>query len=1490
MKKVKAVRRKALALVLAAALLFGAAPVQALAAETEPDLGSPVSGPPAEDTQAPDTPVIETDLSTDPVIYYQGMGYGSIVKPLSVSASAGDGGQLSYQWYSGESPDSVDKKLQYGTHEEYCPDVSEAGTTYYKVVVTNTLGEKTETAESAAAEIIVVPQPDSEEEKALEAESGKDVPADGYSYRTDDTASALKAVPPSDDDGDSVWKYTWIYSRTDSNGSMLPRPVEGKESFSEDPEFTPPTDSDAEFKYRCFLLLCGRDGRPVCDEDGKPLQNVKTKEVDVTVARTSAAAPKINKQPAGKRYAAGTKYLDNLSVEAESSDGGRLSYQWYVSRDGGKFSPVKGATDSTCTPATSSVKADDSYYCVVTNTVNSVSGESYSEHVQSDTVTVSFTEPSDAAWAGDGTESSPYLLSTANDLVLLRDRVNSGYDDYKGAFFKMTGDLALPQDWVPIGELRAGATDAGQGKDILPFSGTFDGGGHTLTVPEGGKPLFGYVRFAAVRNLNLYGKKINGSGLVNNYTVDYGPTGNYGDWTASAAYPDMPLTVTIDDVTLKAGSQTLQSGLIDGNASGADTVRILNSTVEKGVTIGYDGNQDTIGSFAGALNGTIENCVSSADVRGKNNVGGLVGIKGQSMGNCSVRDSAFHGTVSASGTYAGGIIGSGYPSAPNTPCVTIQNCYADGSVTGADDVGGLFGGEPSCRQCWANGIGYIQNNYFSGTVHASGAAETSRADSNPFSRIKRVFTVETESGDGGAHVGGIVGNMNSLDRYNVVSNNYYLDSCGAQAGIGSVGSVTKMPAQNAAASSRSAKAFAAQSAADENPRFGRSDDPTGADAGRLAAPATGEQFSDGSVLSRLNGGVNSSGTWVKGTGGRPMLDTGKTHMVSLTVTDYPKSCEGGSSLDDDSVSAVAAYSDRTTESVSGSRMRFSGFDSKTKSYQTVAAKYQNHASLFETRITSDAADPSGSPVTVSFRLIGATKSNGSVDLKNGDYKGSRYVTWIPTKSYTLPADSKVSDLLKKALGDAGITARGTDSDYVSAIYAPEVCGGYKLAASANGPRSGWMYAVNGSHSVESIKDQPLEDGDEVVFHYADDYSYEVEDWFSDSKHPRLGDGTYYSEWLTAEDAEPTAAPSDSEEEDSKNKAVPPQSTVTTAAAPDGGTVATVTARPDAAPEISGSQSSVSVTVPPEVDSVLSAATAEKPAKIRIDAPASILIGQIGSASVRTVALTVKVPAAAVDGTNAAVKLSVGADASILQAAKKARKDLVIRVTDKDTGKEAYSWRFSGADLADSPASVTDVDLALNVQPASSDPAAAAVTAANAPDRRAAGTLLRFAGGGVLPAPASVRVYVGSQPGCAPNSKVCFYRLNGALKTLEPMPAVECAVDADGYAEIAVSDRSDYVLLPRAATNPYPVKSDTTYPLAVKKGGTYTFAVTVGGGADPVFRVGNGSAFSSSEKRAGNKCYLTVKAAGTPAPGIATAVYCALPKQQPTVLCYLAISA
>ncbi len=1544
----KAVKRKALALLLAVTFLFGAPPAGAL----------------AEDAQTPETPVFDSDLSTEPVTYYKGTYH---VTPLSVSASVEDGGKLTYQWYSGKDPGNVATKIGSGaTSDSYTPPVKDSGTTYYQVTVTNTLDEQTAEVKSAVAEVVVLPAPTVTAE--IEAADGTTIPADGYSYRAGETATTLKVVAScTDSDGNPVaggtWKYTWYMA--DPKG---PTNAPGSKSVE---TYTPRTTRDGKFQFDCFVQYEMAGGE----------YYALTSEVPVVVTATSAEAPTISDQPADATYLTSPHDIVALNVSARVSDGGKLTYQWYRSTDNKNFSSIDGATSASYKPATSSVAAVFYYDCVVTNTLNSVSGDTYTAAAKSETATVTFESIPGATWQGDGTESSPFLLSTADDLTLLKNLVNTQGLPLYGFYFKLDHDITLPQDWIPIGALQAGASGGGNGKYILPFSGTIDGGGHTLAVPEGGLPLFGYVRYATVKNLNIYGRQIAGYGLVNNYCVDYGPTGSYGDWTSGAAYPDMPLTVSIDNVTLKSGSSTLKSGFIGGYASGADTVEISNSTVEKGVTIGYDGTQSGIGSFAGAFNGMVENCVSSATVRGKGSVGGLIGAKGQSMGNCSLWDSAFHGTVSASGNYAGGLIGSGYnaASAPNTPCVTIQNCYADGSVSGADYVGGLFGGEPSCKQCWANGIGYIQNNYFSGTVSAGVHAARANTASVGKNGIKTFAAEETD--DGGTHVGGVVGGMKSLDRYNVISNNYYLETCGANAGIGAVDAVAKVPAsQSAAASSQStnaavirqsAKAFAAPSTTG-NAQYGRSDDPTGADADSLAAPATAEQLKDGSVLSKLNGGINSSGTWVKGNNDYPAMDTGKTHLVFLTATGYSKTYEGGSSLS--SMSVFAAYSDGSTASVPQSKVRFSGFNSNTNGYETVTAKYQNHAFLFEVEIIDAADTPSANPVTVSLRLIGATKSNGPVDLKNGDYKGSRYVTWIPTKSYTLPCNSKVSDLLKKAFGDAGITAAGADSDYISAVYAPDVCGAYRLAADTNGPRSGWMCTIDGSHSVESIREQPLENGDAVVFHYVDDYSYEVADWFSTPDYPRLGDGTYFDEWLTAGDTDPagyqwvtafsslgaavktrsvanntpwdsldlpaslkatvngktetisgvtwfsapeydpsadgtytlTAVLPDGYESltalptitvkvaaaaDGTTASVPAtgaKSTVTTVSAPNDGTISTVTTQPDSAPVVAGNQSSVSVTVPSEISSILASATAQKPAEIRIAAPDSVLIGQINSSAVKSVALTIKVPAAVANNTNANGKITIGADASVLKTAKDAKKDLVIRVADADTGREAYSWSFAGSGLADSPVSVTNVNLALNVEPASKDPTAAAVTASNTADKKAAGVLLSFADNGLLPAPASVRIYVGDQTGCGPNSKVYLYYLNDALKALEPMPAGERTVDADGCVTVAISHCSDYVLLPHAATNPYPVKSDTVYPLSVKQGGSYTFTMTAGGGAAPVFSVGNGKAFASSVKRSGTGYSFTVKAIGAPTPGIATAVYCALPKQKPTVLCYLAI--
>ncbi|MFR8221161.1 MAG: bacterial Ig-like domain-containing protein [Blautia faecis] len=207
----------------------------------------------------------------------------------------------------------------------------------------------------------------------------------------------------------------------------------------------------------------------------------------------------------------------------------------------------------------------------------------------------------------------------------------------------MDADITLPDGWKPIGATKDGRVNLQKGANLNAFSGIFDGAGHTITVPEGGLPLFGYVRNTRIRNLNIYGKKIAGYGLVNNFE-GVGLSGS---------------AVEIDNVTLKSGSSTLKSGLLGANktvngyagCSAAFVATITNCTIEKGVVVGYDKKQSQIGAIAGRMQGTIKNCVSYADVYGTDYVGGIIGTRDNAMGTCEVIGSEFYGTVTASGQH-----------------------------------------------------------------------------------------------------------------------------------------------------------------------------------------------------------------------------------------------------------------------------------------------------------------------------------------------------------------------------------------------------------------------------------------------------------------------------------------------------------------------------------------------------------------------------------------------------------------------------------------------------------------------------------------------------------------------------------------------------------------------------------------------------------------------------------------------------------------------
>lgn len=158
-------------------------------------------------------------------------------------------------------------------------------------------------------------------------------------------------------------------------------------------------------------------------------------------------------------------------------------------------------------------------------------------------------------------------------------------------------------------------------------------------------------------------------------------------------------------------------------------------------------------------------------------------------------------------------------------------------------------------------------------------------------------------------------------------------------------------------------------------------------------------------------------------------------------------------------------------------------------------------------------------IEVTFRLIGALEATQDVDLTNDSYL-PEYVTWVPTKTYALQENATVYDLFTEAMSDAGLRYIGAESNYVSTIYAPSCLGGYALSEFTNGKKSGWMYTVNGTHPNQGLKNWTLNDNDVVVWHYVNDYSHEVADWFNDPNYPSLGNGTYYNGWLRAADISP----------------------------------------------------------------------------------------------------------------------------------------------------------------------------------------------------------------------------------------------------------------------------------------------------------------------------------------------------------------------------------
>ena len=238
---------------------------------------------------------------------------------------------------------------------------------------------------------------------------------------------------------------------------------------------------------------------------------------------------------------------------------------------------------------------------------------------------------------GNGTESSPYLIGSADDLIELSAAImdDSGI---RNGHFKLTVDIDLGEtEWKPIGNMTAG------------FSGVFDGNGRKITIRKfAGGNILGLFGIA---NLQSTIKNLKVKGLI--------------------------------DMKIDTGEEAY-FGLIAGRAEGI----IENCITEGSVVLRVDTPKDfcfggVIGFGLGAFS-CIKNDASLSLRRtgqGYTSLGGIIGSSRENIApvsnvtNTGAIDANTNGRI-----FAGGIVGeAGFNS-------NICNAHNEGNITVIDNM------------------------------------------------------------------------------------------------------------------------------------------------------------------------------------------------------------------------------------------------------------------------------------------------------------------------------------------------------------------------------------------------------------------------------------------------------------------------------------------------------------------------------------------------------------------------------------------------------------------------------------------------------------------------------------------------------------------------------------------------------------------------------------------------------------------------------------
>ena len=312
--------------------------------------------------------------------------------------------------------------------------------------------------------------------------------------------------------------------------------------------------------------------------------------------------------------------------------------------------------------------------------------------------------------SGSGTENDPYLIFNPIQLNQMRNFLGQG-----GVYFKLMENIDLTEfieneygskGWLPIGTSSStfnGVLD-GNGKTI---SGLIINRPTTDNIG-----LFACANYTTIKDLtivaNIYGKDYvggfvggtNNGGTISNCIIrGYISGENYvggfcGDFNGTLSYSRSSAKVH--------ATGTCVGGIIGGDYWPSETKRtnINNCFVSDGIVEGGD----HVGGLAGFCN-SITNSSYIGSVSGNTYVGGLAGS------NWNITNSYFIGKVLATGDNVGGMVGYCGSTCYDSYCCgfvrgktnvgglvgnieypsKISRCYSNSTIIGEKRVGGIFG-------------------------------------------------------------------------------------------------------------------------------------------------------------------------------------------------------------------------------------------------------------------------------------------------------------------------------------------------------------------------------------------------------------------------------------------------------------------------------------------------------------------------------------------------------------------------------------------------------------------------------------------------------------------------------------------------------------------------------------------------------------------------------------------------------------------------------